>query len=346
MSFARTRSIVRRGSPVAQAVAAILSRCPPRRPSGPQTEQGLEEIVVTAQRRETSLQTTPVAISAYSGEKPRRRQDVLGRRPRRQPCRPSRSRAGTPLDQELNIRGITNTRLDSPTADPSVGTFVDGVYIGRTGDYNFDFYDLERVEVIRGPQGVLLGKNVVGGALSIITASPIRRLRRARSRSGSATTMRSCCRGSRHRRPHRHTVGHACRSSTASTMAMREDVLHDRDVEDLDSTQVRGQLLWEPGDGWRIRGIFDYTDDETNGINVVAVDGGTKSCETSVPAHELHPALEQPCAHTSASPTRARTWRRACSSRASRAAAVHGPRSAVAGRSTSRRNGAPSRSTR
>jgi iron complex outermembrane receptor protein len=80
--------------------------------------------------------------------------------------------AGTPLDAELNIRGITNTRLDSPTADPSVGTFVDGVYIGRTGDYNFDFYDLERIEVIRGPQGVLLGKNVVGGALSIITAAP------------------------------------------------------------------------------------------------------------------------------------------------------------------------------
>src|SRR5206468_1644672 len=83
--------------------------------------------------------------------------------------------AGTPLDQELNIRGITNTKLNSPTADPSVGTFVDGVYVGRTGDYNYDFYDLERIEVIRGPQGVLLGKNVVGGALSVITASPSQR---------------------------------------------------------------------------------------------------------------------------------------------------------------------------
>src|SRR4029079_6700234 len=78
----------------------------------------------------------------------------------------------TPLDAELNIRGITNTRLHSPTADPSVGTFVDGVYMGRTGDLNYDFYDLERIEVIRGPQGVLLGKNVVGGALSVITAKP------------------------------------------------------------------------------------------------------------------------------------------------------------------------------
>ena len=44
--------------------------------------------------------------------------------------------------------------------------------MGRTGDLNYDFYDLERIEVIRGPQGVLLGKNVVGGALSVITAKP------------------------------------------------------------------------------------------------------------------------------------------------------------------------------
>ncbi len=81
-------------------------------------------------------------------------------------------RGVTRYNQELNIRGIANTRLDSPTADPSVGTFVDGVYIGRTSNYDFDYYDLERVEVIRGPQGVLLGKNVVGGALSVITARP------------------------------------------------------------------------------------------------------------------------------------------------------------------------------
>src|SRR5512141_400174 len=169
MSFARTRSIVRRGSPVAQAVAAILavSATTPIWAA----EQGLEEIVVTAQRRETSLQTTPVAISAYTGQsladdKVFSAEDLAAAAPA------FSLTAGSPLDQELNIRGITNTRLDSPTSDPSVGTFVDGVYIGRTGDYNFDFYDLERVEIIRGPQGVLLGKNVVGGALSVITAAP------------------------------------------------------------------------------------------------------------------------------------------------------------------------------
>ncbi len=132
---------------------------------------GIEEIVVTAQRRETALQTTPVAISAYSGDS--LAADKVFTVTDLANAVPAFSlTAGTPLDVELNIRGVTNTRLDAPTADPSIGTFMDGVYHARTGDLNFDFYDLARIEVIRGPQGVLLGKNVVGGALSIITAKP------------------------------------------------------------------------------------------------------------------------------------------------------------------------------
>ena len=133
--------------------------------------QTLEVVIVTAQRRETALQTTPIAVSAYTGES--LAEDKVFTATDLANSVPAFSlTAGTPLDAELNIRGITNTRLDAPSADPSVGTFVDGVYMGRTGDLNYDFYDLERIEVIRGPQGVLLGKNVVGGALSVTTAKP------------------------------------------------------------------------------------------------------------------------------------------------------------------------------
>ena len=188
--------------------------------------------------------------------------------------------ANTPLDVELNIRGITNTRLDSPTADPSVGTFVDGVYIGRTGDYNFDFYDLERIEVIRGPQGVLLGKNVVGGALSIITAAPkFENSGEAMLSFGNYDAITAAG----------HVTG-GITDDVAGRLSFQarkrsgygRDVLHNRDVENLDSFQGRAQLLWEPGEsGWRVRGIADYSSDSTNGINVVAVDGGTTSCETS-----------------------------------------------------------------
>jgi iron complex outermembrane receptor protein len=130
---------------------------------GGASAQPLEEIVVTAQKREVGLQTAPVAITAYSGEtlEENKIYDVMDLANNV----PAFSLTmNTPLDLELNIRGVTNTRLDSPTADPSVGLFLDEVYVGRTGGLNTDFYDLERIEVIRGPQGVLLGKNVVGGA--------------------------------------------------------------------------------------------------------------------------------------------------------------------------------------
>jgi iron complex outermembrane receptor protein len=281
MTAVHTRSLVHIGTPLARAVVATLAfaAAAPAAWSQQSTAGGLEEVVVTATRREANLQTIPVAVSAVTGQALADNKlfsvgDLAN-------AVPSFSyTAFTPLDQELNMRGVTNTRLDSPSSDPSVGTFIDGVYMGRTGDYNFDFFDLERIEVIRGPQGVLLGKNVVGGALSVITAPPSQEVSAAATASygnydailvsghvnGGLTDTLS----GRLSFQYRRHDGYA------------EDVLHNRDLENLDSKQLRGQLLWEPGDGWRIRGIFDYTDDSTNGHNSVAVEGGTPNCETSI----------------------------------------------------------------
>ncbi len=278
MTLDRMRQSVRRGSPIAYAVTAILSAASAM-PVQAQTSEGLEEVVVTAQRRETSLQTTAIAITAYTGAA--LAEDKIFTVGDLANSVPSFSlTALTGLDLELNIRGITNTRLDSPSADPSVGTFVDGIYIGRTGDYNFDFYDLERIEVIRGPQGVLLGKNVVGGALSIITAAP--------KFDDSGEAMLSF--GNYHAITASGHVTGGLTDEVAGRFSFQarrhdgyaRDVLHQRDVEDLSSFQGRAQLLWEPGDdGWRVRGIFDYSEDSNNGINTVAVAGGTPECETS-----------------------------------------------------------------
>lgn len=241
--------------------------------------QVLEEIVVTAQRRETNLQSTPIAITAYSG-------DVLANNKvftvtDLANAVPAFSlTANTPLDVELNIRGITNTRLDAPSADASVGTFLDGVFIGRTGDLNFDFYDLERIEVIRGPQGVLLGKNVVGGALSIITAKPSFESSgkvlvsygnyNAKLVSGYVTGGATDTVATRFSFQYRNHDGYA------------QDILHNREVENLDAVQMRGQVLITPeGGDFTARLIVDYNRDSNNGLNVIAVQGGTPSCETS-----------------------------------------------------------------
>ena len=244
-----------------------------------QTTPTLETVTVTAQRRETDLQTTPVAISAYGGEQLVENKiftvnDLAANVPA------FSLTALTPLDAELNIRGITNTRLDSPTADPSVGTFVDGVYMGRTGDLNYDFYDLERIEVIRGPQGVLLGKNVVGGALSVITAKP--------TFDNSGNVLLSY--GNYNSMLVSGFVNGGLNDSWASRLSFQgrkhdgyaEDILHHRDVEDLESYQGRLQFLYGP-DGSKFTGrlALDYNHDETNGLNTVAVAGGTASCETT-----------------------------------------------------------------
>lgn len=248
-------------------------------PTEPAAESGLEEIVVTATRREANLQTVPVAVSAYAGEslaenKVFTASDLAN-------AVPSLSlTASTPLDQELNIRGIVNTGLDAPSVEPSVSTFIDGIYIGRSGDYNFDFFDLQRIEVIRGPQGVLLGKNVVGGALSVITAPP----------SHETSVQLTIGAGNYASRLLTGHVNGAITDTLSGRVSFQyrahdgyaRDVLHDRDLEDLDSKQLRAQLLWEPGDGWRIRGIFDYTDDRSNGFSSVAVEGGTPGCEASI----------------------------------------------------------------
>jgi len=275
MKLSKSRLIRSGTMPVATAVWAAIAAAA----ATPSYSQGLEEIVVTAQRRETALQTTPIAISAYGGEALAERK-VFSANDLAAAVPAFSLTAGTPLDVELNIRGITNTRLDSPSADPSVGTFVDGIYMGRTGDLNYDFFDLERVEVIRGPQGVLLGKNVVGGALSIMSAKP------KFDQSGSLTVGYG---NYRSKLVSGYVTG-GMTDTVAGRFSMQYrgrngfgyDKLHDREVEDLSAVQMRAQFLYDSADSdWTVRGIFGYYKDNTNGINVVAIDGGTQSCETS-----------------------------------------------------------------
>src|SRR5690606_13682551 len=137
---------------------------------------------------------------------------------------------------------------------------------------------LERVEVIRGPQGVLHGKNVVGGALSIITPQPEFEPSGkllvsfgnydARLVSGHVTGGFTESLAGRFSFQSRSHDGYA------------RDILHDRDVEDLESVQGRAQLLYAPDEGdWSARLALDYSKDSTNGINTVAVAGGTTNCE-------------------------------------------------------------------
>ena len=130
----------------------------------------LEEIVVTAQKRSENLQDVPMSISALDGETLEAgRVEKVGDLALRIPnLSYSTFSSGRPA---LSVRGIGNTTARS-ALEKSVIVFVDEVYIARPTAYFFELFDLEQAAVLRGPQGVLFGKNVTGGAVSLTTRAP------------------------------------------------------------------------------------------------------------------------------------------------------------------------------
>ncbi|OCC23460.1 TonB-dependent receptor [Croceicoccus estronivorus] len=133
---------------------------------------GLSEIVVTAQKRSENLQQTPLAVSAITSEMIEQRgiADVSSLTSIAPNLVVGMTGAAT-ANVALFIRGIgeSDTVL---TADSPVGIYVDGVVLGRTSGAAFDLVDLERIEVLRGPQGTLYGRNTTGGAVNLISKKP------------------------------------------------------------------------------------------------------------------------------------------------------------------------------
>jgi len=133
---------------------------------------GLEEIVVTARRVEEKLQDVPTAITAISSKELEAQQifsvEDIGNTV---PSLNMQPQIGTPAVPQIAIRGISNGSLN-PEVDSPIGIYVDGVYLGRAVGSEFDLADLERIEVLRGPQGTLFGRNAEAGAINFVTQAP------------------------------------------------------------------------------------------------------------------------------------------------------------------------------
>ena len=131
----------------------------------------IEEIIVTSQRTEESLQDVPIAVTALTGDMLEDMQIESGSD--LQLVTPSLSFQGADArGGAFNIRGITNLAV-SATAESGVEIHVNDLPVGSTTMQDGEFLDLERIEVLRGPQGTLYGKNSVGGAINLITARPV-----------------------------------------------------------------------------------------------------------------------------------------------------------------------------
>jgi iron complex outermembrane receptor protein len=228
---------------------------------------GLEEIIVTAQRRSERLQDVPVTVTVFGAEQVRAAriqavQDVVSRT------------TGLDFDAypasepRLAIRGVGSSDRGA-AGDPSSAVFIDEIYYGRPAAIAFDAFDLQRIEVLKGPQGTLFGRNVVGGAINIVTATPALDAFDA----GAEASF-----GNYNRRDFAAMVNAPFADGTAAVRLSgalhRHDGYVDREttagaklgeLDDQDSYSVRAQFAMEPTDALRLHFTVDTTTDRANG---------------------------------------------------------------------------------
>jgi iron complex outermembrane receptor protein len=137
-------------------------------------DTGLTEIVVTATKRETNLQKTPISISVMGAEtiQERKVQSLLDLADGGVPSLRVATFEARQSALTIGIRGIVPLDANQPAREQGVGIYIDGVYLGRQHGLNAALFDVQRVEVLKGPQGTLFGRNTEGGALSMVLKAP------------------------------------------------------------------------------------------------------------------------------------------------------------------------------
>jgi iron complex outermembrane recepter protein len=138
------------------------------------SDGGLADIVVTATKRETNLQKTPISISVLGGQALAERhvQSLIDLGDGAIPGLRVATFEARQSALTIGIRGIVPLDANQPAREQGVGVYIDGVYLGRQQGLNAALFDVDRIEVLKGPQGTLFGRNTEGGALSIVTRAP------------------------------------------------------------------------------------------------------------------------------------------------------------------------------
>ena len=221
----------------------------------------LEEVIVTAERRAQNTQYVPLAVTTFSGEliSPAGITDISDVALKTPNLTVTQFNIGEP---QLFLRGLGST-VDSAGADPTVSFFVDDVYIGRSAGATSDLYDIERIEVLRGPQGTLYGRNVTGGAVSVVTKNPTREFEgKAGVTIGDygLTVLRGLVSG-----PLSKNVAGKISVSKRDRDGYAESNISGQELDDADNTSIRGKLLWDAGENTDVLFSLDYSKDDNNG---------------------------------------------------------------------------------
>lgn len=220
------------------------------------TRTSTGEIIVTALRRDTTLQKTPAAVTAISGEEMASRgisnvEDLAA-------VVPAVSFGKNIGQAHIAVRGIGS---DSVVAgqDPRVAFYQDGVYIARPDAQLAGMFDVDSVQVLKGPQGTLYGRNATGGAIVITSARPTDEMAGyARVGYGNYNALK---------------LEMAASGPVSDTLSVRfaakyerhdgygKNVVTGTDIDDKDEIGVRGSVLWRPVEGLELLTIFDYSNE-------------------------------------------------------------------------------------
>lgn len=224
----------------------------------------LGEIVVTAQKYETTLQDTPIAISVLGSEDLKNRSvqglgDLMNGGVPSLRVTPAGNRSSA---LAISIRGIESGDSVQPSRDSGVGIYIDGVFLGRAQGLGAALYDVERIEVLKGPQGTLFGRNSTGGAVSIVTRKPSGEL------SLSQTLGLSNFDGYRSE-THLDLPSFANISVKLDAVITKRDGTVDNplsgqaDFNQYDRRGLHAMALWEPSDRFSADYSFDIARDGT-----------------------------------------------------------------------------------
>ncbi len=225
----------------------------------------LEVINITARKREEGLQDTPISVSAFTGEGLEYRGvtnigEIAGFTPNLN-FQNNPSFGGASNTASIYVRGIGQKEF-LPTVEPGVGLYVDGVYIARSVGAILDLVEIERVEVLRGPQGTLFGRNTIGGAINITTRKPDEEFA-GRGEVTYGTDDRINARGSVNiPLAENFFVSLAGASLNQNGYLTRDDGV---DLGDDSTLTGRAAFRWLVNDSLEIQGALEGTQDRENG---------------------------------------------------------------------------------
>ncbi|MBO9710157.1 MAG: TonB-dependent receptor [Caulobacter sp.] len=276
-------------STLALATAAHAENTPPGAPEADNTAPAVEQVVVTAERRATDLQKTAIAISAFSDKVLADRKvdsirDLSGQIPNFSISRVTISHT----TQTYALRGVGEA---DPIQEPVLAVYVDDVYIPRQIGSMVEFNDLERVEVLRGPQGTLYGRNSSAGALRIITRDPGQDFR-AKAEVGlgnyGAVDVRGLIEGA--------LVKDKLSGSLSYIHHERDGVTFDptlnHDVNRIDLDAYRAKLRWTPADRWDVQLTINALKDRSDTRSYVPVRQPNGEHRTDRSYSEVEPTQE------------------------------------------------------